>query len=1331
VKLSLPVKLSIAGVVLLAVLLSGLFLWTPLRMRYYRAKYFSGDVRQSATGCRGLLSFGGKGLSELQKLVKHEFQNSPDIRRVVVVNALLSIGEEGLVVLAGELDGGMGAAKFLSVHWAQADRPVKGEAGRHYPLRVAAEKGYSAVAGLFISKGAKVDAKGRYEWTPLHSAARWGHRNVAEVLVSNGATVDAKLTSGDTPLFCAARTGMVDIADFLISKDADIEAKNEKGRTPLYRAVMEKQKEFCEFLIDMGVDVNARDRHGWTPLHEAASGDIKIVKLLVAAGAGVNARDDIACTPLDVAADDNREEIVSFLTKKGAKELAVGERPEKTTPVTPPEKPVVEKPPTPRDISWHVSRIHSADKKTRIEAMAALLGMGKEGKEALQKELEPDGEEKDFIAEHGEKVNKRVKKDRNGCYPLHIAADKGMVDAAALLIAKGAGVNAKDTSGKMPLHYAASSGRMDVVLLFIEIGTDIDVKSGHDLTPLHYAIQRQKYGTVKLLIEKGADIEKPGDGRTALHWAICSYAPEITELLLNKGADINKKCKEGRTPLHRAVRLHDREAVKLLLEKGADVNAKLGTFGETPLDVAKKTGEAAIEKLLRDHGGSETADPFEELGRKKITPKIAQKIESNVLKFNSRNMKRRVAGIDGLLSLGRGGAEKLAELLPEGRDGVVFLLSVWNKVNGVIQWDDGKFRPPLHEAARRDYDFIEEILIARGADAGEDYVKFYENLGNSRGGEGDRKGAVKALTDLLKLELDNDRMYRAYCNRGTQRRYLKEYDLAIEDFTLAMDVKSGETGAYFSRAATKVAKGDYDGAIKDYSKLIRMKPGTPLYYNERGVAYVKKGKYALAVKDFSVALRLSPQFHTIRCNRGGTYRRMGKYRRSLKDLNEVLRHVPDNQTAIFYRSLTYYFMGRLEGAVADISRLIDHDEAKDPRSHVAVIYSCAWKARMGKIGEAKKDAEKYLKKMESEDWPMPIIWFFAGQIAEKELLVDAADNSDKKVAARQLCQAYFQAAQMRLANGDKEGAIDLFNKCIAMGIVKLNEYEYAEFELKRLGKEKTAEPEGTKTYVSKINLEDPKAIIEGVKGLINIGDKGKQILLEEFPDGKKAAQLLIENWDDLEGEVCDNEAILGIADMILGVILDIDNRAHSERDSNFRILHLAAWKNYVTLTKILLEDGCSPVELWESSIFPNPDQRFSIGVTANPLHIAALAGNTKIVEIILKDKKAADSVTPMGRNVLHFAAISGHVPTGKMIINNTSINMDAKATGWTPLHFAAHYDRKDFARFLINLGADLNSRTRSDETPLDIAHRYKHDRVAKFLRSRGARTGKELEKGRK
>lgn len=60
------------------------------------------------------------------------------------------------------------------------------------------------IAQLLITRGANLNARTEYGWTPLHSAVKWSNANAAALLLLYGADVNALSDGEQTPLHVAA-----------------------------------------------------------------------------------------------------------------------------------------------------------------------------------------------------------------------------------------------------------------------------------------------------------------------------------------------------------------------------------------------------------------------------------------------------------------------------------------------------------------------------------------------------------------------------------------------------------------------------------------------------------------------------------------------------------------------------------------------------------------------------------------------------------------------------------------------------------------------------------------------------------------------------------------------------------------------------------------------------------------------------------------------------------------------------------------------------------------------------------------------------------------------
>ena len=97
----------------------------------------------------------------------------------------------------------------------------------------------------------------------------------------------------------------------------------------------------------------------------------------------------------------------------------------------------------------------------------------------------------------------------DGWTALHLAAFFGHRDLAALLLERGADVNARSKSetfaqANTPLHAAAANRQLEVAQLLVARGADVNARDGSGFTPLALAANGRSDLLMLLLLENGA-----------------------------------------------------------------------------------------------------------------------------------------------------------------------------------------------------------------------------------------------------------------------------------------------------------------------------------------------------------------------------------------------------------------------------------------------------------------------------------------------------------------------------------------------------------------------------------------------------------------------------------------------------------------------------------------------------------------------------------------------------------------------------------------------------------------------------------------------------------
>ena len=110
----------------------------------------------------------------------------------------------------------------------------------------------------------------------------------------------------------------------------------------------------------------------------------------------------------------------------------------------------------------------------------------------------------------------------DGFTPLHFAAFFGRPEAAALLLARGAAVDAfgRGWMTGTALHSAVSRMRSDIAGALLDAGADPNVRQSAGWAPLHAAAANGDLASVELLLDAGADPAASNEeGRTVLQMA--------------------------------------------------------------------------------------------------------------------------------------------------------------------------------------------------------------------------------------------------------------------------------------------------------------------------------------------------------------------------------------------------------------------------------------------------------------------------------------------------------------------------------------------------------------------------------------------------------------------------------------------------------------------------------------------------------------------------------------------------------------------------------------------------------------------------------------------
>ncbi|MGH7801380.1 MAG: caspase family protein [Thermodesulfobacteriota bacterium] len=126
-----------------------------------------------------------------------------------------------------------------------------------------------------------------------------------------------------------------------------------------------------------------------------------------------------------------------------------------------------------------------------------------------------------------------------------------------------------------------------------------------------------------------------------------------------------------------------------------------------------------------------------------------------------------------------------------------------------------------------------------------------------------KEGAIKRTKPSTVLRKDGFAYYQN-----------KQYDLAIEKMSKAIELDPQDHYTYYYRGICYLELKDYQKAISDFDKAIELNPNYSDAYGARGLSYTFVKEYQQALNDFNEVLRLDPTNRDAQANKNELLKQM-------------------------------------------------------------------------------------------------------------------------------------------------------------------------------------------------------------------------------------------------------------------------------------------------------------------------------------------------------------------------------------------------------------------------------------------------------------------------
>ena len=359
-------------------------------------------------------------------------------------------------------------------------------------LHKAAREGNEATVRFLLRRGAEANAKDNRGFTAIHRAFRNRHEVIVRILLRQGTEVNAEDVFGMTALHMARINGNNDIMVLLLEKVATTSIEV-KGRTALHLASELGDEDIVKALLNYGVDVHTGlmeyqmgyymvDRY--TPLHSAAKeGHLALVRLIVERGAKVESLSTLERTPLHEAVFGRHAPVVNLLLELGVSVHRKDYRGWTALHVAA-KRSSVQMAKLLLDHGADVEALSSPYYGTTVpyprplsDASRTSLPRPFPGDRTPLHHAAAAGdlETFDLLRENGASIQSR---DTDGMMPIHMAAIGGSLRILERILDTGFEVDTRDTrEGRTALHGAIYWGKEDCVALLLRRGADVEAQN--------------------------------------------------------------------------------------------------------------------------------------------------------------------------------------------------------------------------------------------------------------------------------------------------------------------------------------------------------------------------------------------------------------------------------------------------------------------------------------------------------------------------------------------------------------------------------------------------------------------------------------------------------------------------------------------------------------------------------------------------------------------------------------------------------------------------------------------------------------------------------------
>lgn len=185
------------------------------------------------------------------------------------------------------------------------------------------------------------------------------------------------------------------------------------------------------------------------------------------------------------------------------------------------------------------------------------------------------------------------------------------------------------------------------------------------------------------------------------------------------------------------------------------------------------------------------------------------------------------------------------------------------------------------------------------------------------------KDSTALFTDLAETNPDN-----SFSHYGMGTIYLEksEFETALSEFNLSVQLDSTYPDAYYNRAIAEINLLKFDSALTDLDQTILLSPDYLMAYVNRGNIKMRQGDTTGALNDFNNAIDISRDNAIAYYNRGRLKMNIKEYEEAVTDFNRAVLLNPEYTDAYNNRGITKFYLKDYKGSVQDYDVVLKLDK---------------------------------------------------------------------------------------------------------------------------------------------------------------------------------------------------------------------------------------------------------------------------------------------------------------------------------------------------------------------------------------------------------------------